>query len=85
MMSTRKCRVSELNEFASNLNLPPGVSAPHGGMQCVCHCVVPAYVVDDNRSGYMLGLSISTSPSPISSRFSSPSASLSLLTSTETR
>ncbi len=64
----------------SNLNLPPGVSAPHGAMQYVVITCFPILPVHRLNSGFMSALYILISPNPTSSRYSSPSGLLNLST-----
>jgi hypothetical protein len=73
--------LTSLTLFYSNLNLPPGVSAPHGGaMQYV---IVTSYFGPSLLKGppavdFMSGLCISTLPRAISSRCLSRLANSSL-------
>lgn len=69
----------------SNLNLPPGVSAPHGGMQSVIFNCDDSNVINSPPIiGYTLVLYISTSRNPTSSRSLSRLANLNSSIFTET-
>jgi hypothetical protein len=73
--------VANLSLPNSNLNLPPGVSAPHGPMQCVVS-VMSANKMLTSTIGYTLVLCISILQRAISSRCSSLSVSSSSSTFT---